>query len=77
MAYGGFQARGGIGATAAGLHHSSQQCRIPNPLIEARDQTRNHMVPSQICFHCATTGIPKYEDFQMDTFIQCNQKLAF
>ena len=54
MAYGGCQARGLIGATAAGLatatamqhpsctcnlHHSSWQRRILNPLSEARDQT--------------------------------------
>ena len=53
-AYGGFQARGWIGAVAAGLHHSrsntgselcrdlhhsSWQCWILNPLREARDQT--------------------------------------
>ena len=31
------------------LHHSSQQCRILNPLSEARDQTHNLMVPSRIC----------------------------
>ena len=31
------------------LHHSSRQCRILNPLSKARDQTRNLMVPSQIC----------------------------
>ena len=30
-AYGGSQARGRIGATAAGLHHSSRQCQILNP----------------------------------------------
>ena len=54
MAYGSSQAKGQIGATAAGLrhrhsnsgsepvcnrHHSSQQQQIPNPLMEARDQT--------------------------------------
>ena len=39
------------------LHYSSQQCQILNPLSEARDQTRNLMVPSWIRFHCATTGI--------------------
>ena len=33
------------------LHHSSQQHWIPDPLIEARDQTRNLMDISQICFH--------------------------
>ena len=36
-AYGSFQARGQIGAAAAGLHHSSQQRRIVNPLSKARD----------------------------------------
>ena len=30
------------------LHHSSGQCQILNPLSEARDRTRNLMVPSQI-----------------------------
>ena len=38
------------------LHHSLWQCRILNPLSEARDRTRNLMVPSQIHFCCATTG---------------------
>ena len=46
-AYGGFQARGRIGAVAAGL------C-----LSKARDRTRNLMVPSLIHFHCAMTGTP-------------------
>ena len=41
------------------LRHSSRQCQIPNPLSEARDPTRNLMVPSQIHFLCATTGTPK------------------
>ena len=41
------------------LHCSSQQHGIPNPLSVARDQTRNLMGPSQIHFHCATTGTPK------------------
>ena len=40
------------------LHDSSQQCQILNPQAEARDRTRNLMVPSQICFPCATTGTP-------------------
>ena len=40
------------------LHHSSWQCRIPNPLSEARDRTCNLMVPSQMCFCCAMTGTP-------------------
>ena len=30
------------------LHHSPWQCRILNPLSEARDQTCNLMVPSWI-----------------------------
>ena len=34
------------------LHHSLWQRWILNPLSEARDQTRNLMVPSQICFCC-------------------------
>ena len=42
------------------LDHSSQQRQILNPLREARDRTWNLMVPSQIRFHCATTGTPSY-----------------
>ena len=73
-AHGNSQARGQIGATAAGLHHShsnagskpclqlkphsSWQCQIPNPRNEARNRTCNPMVPSQIWLHCATTGTP-------------------
>ena len=33
------------------LHHSSWQCRIPDPLREARDQTRTLMDTSRILFH--------------------------
>ena len=40
LAYGGSQARGQIGAIAAGLHHSSRQRRILNLLGEARDRTQ-------------------------------------
>ena len=36
MTHGSSQARGPIGAIAAGLHHSSWQCQILNPLSEAR-----------------------------------------
>ena len=57
-AYGSSQASGRIGATAAGLHHSSRQHQIPNPLSVARDGTRNLMVSSRICFRCATMGTP-------------------
>ena len=42
------------------LHHSSQQSWILNPLSKARDQTRNLMVPSQVCFHCTTRGTPPF-----------------
>ena len=38
------------------LHHRSQQHQILNPPSEARDGTRNLMVPSGIHFRCATTG---------------------
>ena len=48
VAYGGPQAGGLIGAVATDPHHSSRQRRVLNPLIEARDQTCNLMVPSQI-----------------------------
>ena len=40
------------------LHHSSQQRWILNPLKEARDRTRNLMVPSRIRFCCTTMGTP-------------------
>ena len=78
MAYGSSQARGKIGAIAAALHHShshtgskpclqltprSWQRWIFSPLSEARNWTCNLMVPSQICFHCATMGTPPYPNF--------------
>ena len=59
------QARGGIGAVAAGLHHSHSNARSelhlqpipqltttldPNPLSEARDQTSVLMDTGQIHF---------------------------
>jgi len=44
------------------LHHSSWQRQILNPLSEARDQTRNPMVPSRIHFHCAITGAQVFFD---------------
>ena len=56
MAYGGSQARGQMGPTAACLHHCSQQCQMLNLLSEARDQTGKLLVPSQLHFHCATMG---------------------
>ena len=52
MAYGGSQARGRIGAIAAGLHQShsnaGSKLRLLNPLRKAKDWTHNLMVPSQI-----------------------------
>ena len=41
------------------LHHSSWQRWILNLLSEARNGTRNLMVPSWMCFHCATSGTPQ------------------
>ena len=67
------RARGLTGAVTASLHHShsnatSKPCLRPspqltatpdpNPLSEARDQTRNLMITSWIRFHCATAGTP-------------------
>ena len=40
------------------LHHSSSQCQILNPLIEANDRTRILMDTSQFCYLRATTGTP-------------------
>ena len=40
------------------LHHSSQQCRILNPLNEARDRTHILMDTSEIRFPWAMTGTP-------------------
>ena len=42
------QARRQIGAAAASLHHSSQQCRILKPLSKARDGTGVLMDASQV-----------------------------
>ena len=76
MAYGGPQARGRIGTVATGLHttatamqdsslvcdlhHTSRQCRIPNPLSKARDGTRNLVNTSRIHFYCASVGTPNF-----------------
>jgi len=40
------------------LHHSSWQCRILNPLDEARARTHILMDTSSICYPWATTRIP-------------------
>ena len=58
VAYGGSQARGRIRAVSAGLHHSSQQRWILNPLSEARDWTCIPRYASQIHFCWATMGTP-------------------
>ena len=76
-AYGGSQARGPIGATAASLHHSpsndrskpclihhsSQHHQILKPLSEAREWSHNLTGPSWICFRCATPGTPHLDVF--------------
>ena len=41
------------------LHHSAPPHRILTPRSEARDGTRNLMVPRRICFHCAKMGTPE------------------
>ena len=71
VAYGSSQAKGQIGAAAAGyttatampdpshfcnLHHSSWQCRILNPLSKAKDWTCIFMGASQIHFWLAANG---------------------
>ena len=45
------------------LHHSSQKCRILNPLSKARDRTHMLMDTSQIRFCCATVGTPGSGNF--------------
>ena len=40
------------------LHHSSRQCQIPDPMIEARDQTHIFTVMRWIHLCYATTGAP-------------------
>ena len=52
------------------LHHSSRQCRILNPLSEARDWTLNITVPSQICFRCPTMGTPRLKHYFKGQSIQ-------
>ena len=40
------------------LHHSSRQCQIPDPLMEAGDRTCSLMDTSWIRFCCTTMGTP-------------------
>ena len=49
------------------LHHSARQRRILTPLSKAKDRTHNLMVPSRICFHCATMGTPWFPFFNGHT----------
>ena len=55
-------------------HHSSRKCQILNPLSKARDRTQNLVVPSWICFRCATMGTP--EMFFVKTRKQWSSSLA-
>ena len=57
------------------LHHSSQQHQILNPLSKARDQIRNLMVPSLICFHCAMAGTPKILYLKQISLFQASRSL--
>ena len=79
-AYGTSQARGQIGAAAAGLrhshgrmqdrslvcnlHNSSQQHWILNPFSKAWDRTHILMDTSRVRYYWATTGTPTHQ-FQM------------
>ena len=63
-AHGGPQARGWIGAVAAGLYLSPRQHRVLNPLSKARDQNCILMNAGQISFHLATTRTPKTATFK-------------
>ena len=51
VAYGSSMPRGRIGAVAASLHHSSQQCWVLNSLSEARDQTCVLVGASRVRYH--------------------------
>ena len=87
MTHGNSQARGRIGATAAGyttatatwdpsciyeLHHSSQQRQIPDPVSEGRDGTHILMNTSQICFYCTTKGT-----LRTCIFLNINEEISF
>jgi len=76
-AYGNSQARGQIRGTTTGLHHSSQQRWIPDPLNEARDQTCILRDTSQIHSHCTTTGTPRALPFSVSHGSVCIGQLKF
>ena len=76
VAYGGFQARGGIGAAATGLYHSQgntgskphlQQCWILNPLSEARDQHASSWILVGFLTCWTMAGTPKRYLLKYDT----------
>ena len=52
-----------MGAATAGLHHSSQEHWILNPLSKARDQTRVLMVPIQALTAAPRRELPEGEHF--------------
>ena len=58
MAYGGSQARGQMGAAAAGLPHSSRQHRIFNPWSEVRAGTLILMDTSWVRYPLNHSGNP-------------------
>ena len=62
-----------------GLHDSSGQCQILNPLSRARDRTCILMDTSQICLCCATIGTPfvyfVLQVFFNDISIEKSQKI--
>ena len=63
VANGNSQARGWIGAAAAGLHHSHGQSRILNPQSKFRDWgIYIIMDTSQVRYHWAKTETPKWSN---------------
>ena len=92
MAYGSSRARGGFGAVATGLHHShssarpervwdlhysSRQCRILNPLSEARNRTCVLIDTSWVCFCCTTTETPRWKAAQVGSHCCHWEQLQF
>ena len=90
--YGGSQARGLIGAVGSSLrhshsnldlsrvfnlYHSSRQSWILNPLIEARDQTRNLVFLIRFVNHWATTGTLQYLNNVKSSYSWTQDVLAF
>ena len=56
--------------------HGSQQRWVLSPLSEARDQIYNLTIPSQICFHCTTTGTPTWKVLLLPSISQDELGLA-